>query len=100
MTLTLILFHALSTYSPAHAEVVLDEIKANLEDVQKKVEQAKKQIVDLESNDQKLKKNIQQLETALNKKLEEQKLAKETHNDYTQKLASTGSAKKEFDRSC
>lgn len=83
---------------PARADVLLDEIKVNLDDVAKKVDQAKKQINELEENDIKLKKNIQQLETALNKKLDEQKQAKEAHNDYSQKLAATGSARKEFDR--
>lgn len=83
---------------PVFADVLLDEIKVNLDDVAKKVDQAKKQIRDLEDNDAKLKKNIQQLETALNKKLDEQKQAKEAHNEYSQKLASTSSARKEFDR--
>jgi chromosome segregation ATPase len=83
----------------AHADVLLDEIKVNLDDALKKVEQAKKQISELESNDEKLKKNIQELESALNKKLDEQKQAKETFNDYGQKLGATGSAKKEFERS-
>lgn len=89
---------ALILIQPAHADVLLDEIKVNLDDVSKKVDQAKKQINELEENDLKLKKNIQQLETALNKKLDEQKQAKEAHNDYSQKLAATGSARKEFDR--
>ncbi len=84
---------------PAQAEVVLDEIKANLEDAQKKVETARKQIVELEENDHKLKENLQELETDLNKKLEEQREAKETFNDYAQKLSATGSARKEFERS-
>lgn len=83
----------------AMADVVLDEIKANLDDAQRKVEQARKQIQDLDENDVKLKKNIQSLESALNKKLEEQKQAKDTFNDYAQKLNATGAAKKEFDRS-
>lgn len=91
----LILLTALTAQS---ADVLLDEIKANLDDAQKKVEQAKKQINELEENDLKLKKNIGSLETALNKKLDEQKQAKETFNDYNQKLAATGSARKEFDR--
>lgn len=86
--------------TPAHAaDVLLDEIRTNLEDAQKKVEQARRQIQDLEENDLKLKKNIQEIDTALNKKLEEQKQAKETFNDYNQKLAATGNAKKEFERS-
>lgn len=83
----------------AHAEVLLDEIKTNLEDAQKKVEAARKQILELEENDIKLKKNIQEVDTALNKKLDEQKQAKETFNDYSQKLQGTGTAKKEFERS-
>ncbi|MCO5144434.1 MAG: hypothetical protein M9962_15250 [Oligoflexia bacterium] len=83
----------------ARADVLLDEIRVNLEDALKKVEQAKKQIGSLEENDDKLKKNIDELDSALNKKLQEQKQAKETHNDYTQKLSATSSAKKEFDRS-
>lgn len=95
-TLALSTFFACAT---AQADIVLDEIKVNLEDVAKKVDQAKKQISDLEQNDLKLKKNIQQLETALNKKLDEQKQGKESHNDYSQKLAATVSARKEFDRS-
>jgi chromosome segregation ATPase len=81
------------------ANVLLDEIKTNLDDSQQKVEQARKQITELEANDDKLKKNLQQLETALNKKLDEQKQAKETHNDYSQKLTATGTARKEFERS-
>lgn len=86
--------------SRAHAaDVLLDEIRTNLEDAQKKVDQARKQIQELEENDLKLKKNIQEIDTALNKKLDEQKRAKETFNDYNQKLAATGSAKKEFERS-
>lgn len=92
----LVLLTALTAHS---ADVLLDEIKANLDDAQKKVEQAKKQISDLEENDGKLKKNISQLDAALNKKLEEQKQAKETFNDYNQKLTATGNARKEFDRS-
>jgi chromosome segregation ATPase len=91
----LILVTALTAHS---ADVLLDEIKTNLDDAQKKVEQAKKQIGELEENDGKLKKNITELETALNKKLGEQKQAKETFNDYNQKLSATGSARKEFDR--
>lgn len=83
----------------ANAEVLLDEIRINLEDALKKVEQAKKQIGSLEENDDRLKKNIGELDSALNKKLQEQKQAKETYNDYAQKLSATGSAKKEFDRS-
>lgn len=83
----------------ARGELLLDEIKTNLDDAQKKVEQAKKQISELEDNDAKLKKNLQGIETALNKKLDEQKAAKETYNDYNQKLGLTGSARKEFDRS-
>ena len=35
----------------------------------------------------------------MNKKLDEQKAAKETYNDYNQKLTLAGSARKEFDRS-
>src|SRR5690606_22150930 len=66
---------------------------------QKKVEQARSEIGKLEENDLKLKKNIQELETALNKKLDEQKQAKETFNDYSQKLGATGTARKEFERS-
>lgn len=84
---------------PARAEVLLDEIKVNLDDSQKKVEQAKATISELEENDVKLKKNLGELEGALNKKLDEQKQAKETFNDYHQKLGATGSAKKEFERS-
>src|SRR5690606_31113716 len=61
--------------------------------------EAKKQIGELESNDSKLKKNIATLEEALDKKLGEQKQAKETFNDYNQKLSATGTARKEFDRS-
>lgn len=80
------------------ADVLLEEIKANLDDAQKKVEQAKKQINELEDNDSKLKKNISEVDAALTKKLDEQKQAKETYNDYSQKLAATGSARKEFDR--
>lgn len=91
----LVLVAALTAHS---ADVLLEEIKTNLDDAQKKVEQAKKQIGELEENDGKLKKNIGALEGALNKKLEEQKQAKETFNDYNQKLAATGSARKEFDR--
>ncbi|MGE3263439.1 MAG: hypothetical protein AB7K68_16800 [Bacteriovoracia bacterium] len=91
----LVLVAALTAHS---ADVLLEEIKTNLDDAQKKVEQAKKQIGELEENDGKLKKNIGALESALNKKLEEQKQAKETFNDYSQKLAATGSARKEFDR--
>jgi|GEM_PF-6516055 len=83
----------------AHAEVLLDEIKANLDDAQKKVETARKQIADLEENDAKLKKNLTGIEGALNKKTEEQKGAKETYNDYNSKLTQTGGARKEFDRS-
>jgi chromosome segregation ATPase len=85
--------------SVAHADVLLDEIKVNLDDAQKKVEQARTEIGKLEENDGKLKKNIQELETALNKKLDEQKQAKETFNDYSQKLGATGNARKEFERS-
>lgn len=85
--------------APVHADVLLDEIRVNLEDAQKKVEQARRQIQVLEENDLKLKKNIQELDTALNKKLEEQRQAKETFNDYNQKLVGTGNAKKEFERS-
>lgn len=80
------------------AEVLLDEIKTNLEDAQKKVEAARKQIADLEENDLKLKKNLASIEAALNKKVDEQKGAKETYNDYQNKLTQTGSARKEFDR--
>lgn len=83
----------------AHAEVLLDEIKTNLEDAQKKVEAARKQILELEENDIKLKKNIQEVDGTLNKKLDEQKQAKETFNDYSSKLQGTGTAKKEFERS-
>lgn len=91
---------ALSLLSPVavHAEVLLDEIKTNLEDAQKKVEAAKKQIAELEENDLKLKKNLTSIEGALNKKVDEQKGAKETYNDYQNKLTQTGSARKEFDR--
>lgn len=81
------------------AEVLLDEIKTNLDDAQKKVDQARKQIGELEDNDAKLKKNLNEIESALNKKLEEQKGAKETFNDYNAKLSQTNNAKKEFDRS-
>jgi chromosome segregation ATPase len=89
----------LALSAPAQADVLLDEIKVNLDDAQKKVEQARDQIEDLEENDLKLKKNIEQLDTALNKKVVEQKQAKETFNDYNQKLGATGSARKEFERS-
>lgn len=91
---------ALTLISPAavHAEVLLDEIKTNLDDAQKKVEAAKKQIADLEENDLNLKKNLASIESALNKKTEEQKGAKDTYNDYQNKLTQTGSARKEFDR--
>ena len=97
MTLAYVLSLALAIAAQS-ADVVLEEIKANLDDAQKKVEQAKKQINELEGNDTKLKKNIGELEGSLNKKLDEQKQAKETFNDYNQKLAATGSARKEFDR--
>lgn len=93
------LFVLMFLSASAFADVVLDEIKANLEDAQKKVEQARKQIATLEENDGKLKKNIQELESALNKKVEEQRQAKETYNDYARKLSATGTAKKEFERS-
>lgn len=83
----------------AQAEVILDEIKTNLEDAQKKVETARSQIADLEDNDAKLKKNLNGIEGALNKKLDEQKGAKETYNDYNSKLQQTVGARKEFDRS-
>ncbi len=83
----------------AHAELLLDEIKTNLDDAQKKVETARKQILDLEENDTKLKKNLGSIEATLNKKLDEQKGAKETYNDYNSKLTQTGGARKEFDRS-
>lgn len=83
----------------AHGEVLLDEIKVNLDDAQKKVEEARKQISELEDNDGKLKKNLETLESALDKKLSEQKQAKETFNDYNQKLGATSSARKEFERS-
>lgn len=99
MKFTLLALVFIAITMPARADVLLDEIKVNLDDVAKKVEQAKKQIGELEENDTKLKKNIQQLETALNKKVDEQKQAKESFNDYSQKLAATGSARKEFDRS-
>ena len=81
------------------ADVVLDEIRANLDDAQKKVDLARKQIVELEDNDSKLKKNIEQVEKALNKKLDEQKSTKETFTDYSQKINQTTQARKEFDRS-
>jgi len=83
----------------AQAELILEEIKTNLDDAQKKVETARKQIADLEENDGKLKKNVTGIEAALNKKLEEQKGAKETYADYSSKLQQTGGARKEFDRS-
>ncbi len=83
----------------AHAEVLLDEIKTNLDDAQKKVETARKEIAGLEENDAKLKKNLAGIEAALNKKVDEQKGAKETYNDYNSKLTQTGGARKEFDRS-
>ncbi len=81
------------------AEVLLEEIKTNLDDAQKKVEQARKQISELEDHGAKLKKNIQGIERELNKKLDAQKGAKETYNDYVSKLGQTGAARKEFDRS-
>jgi chromosome segregation ATPase len=83
----------------AHGEVLLDEIRTNLDDAKVKVESARKQIVELEDNDLKLKKNIQEVDSSLSKKLEEQKQAKDTYTDYSQKLVGTGSAKKEFERS-
>jgi chromosome segregation ATPase len=83
----------------AHSEVLLDEIKTNLDDAQKKVEQAQSEISRLEDNDESLKGNIQELDGALGKKLDEQRQAKETYNDYSQKLTATGSARKEFERS-
>jgi chromosome segregation ATPase len=83
----------------ASGNVLLNEIKVNLDDAQQKVSDARKQIQELEQNDDKLKKNIQQLETALNKKVDEQKRARETFNDYNQKLSATGTARKEFERS-
>ncbi len=91
---------ALSLLAPTavRAEILLDEIKHNLDDAQKKVEAAKKQIAELEENDIKLKKNLGSIESALNKKVEEQKGAKETYNEYQNKLTQTGSARKEFDR--
>lgn len=85
--------------APAQADVLLDEIKVNLDDAQKKVEQARTQIAELEENDIKLKKNIEQLDSALSKKVDEQKQAKDTFNDYNQKLGATGNARKEFERS-
>ena len=95
MKTTFFLFLLLS--ATVRADVVLDELKVNLTDAQKKVEQAKGQISDLEENDTKLKKNIQSLNTALDKKISEQKQAKDILNEYTQKIASTSSAKKEFE---
>jgi chromosome segregation ATPase len=83
----------------ASGNVLLNEIKVNLDDAQQKVSDARKQIQELEQNDDKLKKNIQQLETALNKKVDEQKRARETFNDYNQKLSATGTAREEFERS-
>lgn len=83
----------------ARGEVVLDEIKTNLDEAQKKVETARKQIAELEANDLTLKKNIQELNSALNKKLDEQKDVTDTYNDYQQKLGSTANAKKEFEKS-
>lgn len=85
--------------SAAQAEVLLDEIKTNLDDAQKKVETARKEIASLEENDAKLKKNLTGIEAALSKKQDEQKGAKETYNDYAAKLTQTGGARKEFDRS-
>ncbi|MGZ3649661.1 MAG: hypothetical protein ACXVB9_07265 [Bdellovibrionota bacterium] len=95
----LLLSLILIPFTAHSAEVVLDEIKTNLDDAQKKVELARKQISDLEENDAKLKKNLEGIEGALNKKVDEQKNAKETYNDYAQKLTQTGTARKEFDRS-
>jgi chromosome segregation ATPase len=89
----------LLTALPVHADVVLDEIKANLEDAQKKVETAKNQIETLQENDGKLKENLEELEGELNKKLSEQRQAKETHADYSGKLTATSNARREFDRS-
>jgi len=94
-----LLLTILIPFTAHSAEVVLDEIKTNLDDAQKKVEVARKQISDLEENDAKLKKNLEGIESALNKKNDEQKAAKETYSDYTQKLTQTGAARKEFDRS-
>lgn len=93
LLMTFISFNAFS------AEVLLEEIKANLNDAQQKVEQAHKQISELEENDSKLKKNLESIESALNTKLTEQKGAKETFLDYNNKLSQTGSARKEFERS-
>mgnify|MGYP003352986011 CR=1 FL=1 len=47
-------------------EVLLDEIKTNLDDAQKKVTQARKQISEPEENDSKLKKNLEAVEKVLN----------------------------------
>lgn len=84
---------------PAHAEVLLDEIRTNLDDAKAKVEAARKQIGELEENDVKLKKNIGEVDSALGKKLGEQKQAKETFTDYNGKLTGTSTAKKEFEKS-
>src|SRR5262245_44781008 len=94
-----LLLTILVPFTAHSAELLLTEIKTNLDDAQKKVEQARKQISEIDENDAKLTKNLEGIEGALNKKLDEQKEAKETYGDYSQKLTQTGSARKEFERS-
>lgn len=83
---------------PAFADVVLDEIKTNLDDALKKVESGKKQITELEENHEKIKENITSLEKNIQKKKVEQKEAMETLADYNQKLSATNSARREFEK--
>ncbi len=69
--------------------MILEEIKVNLEDAQKKLDSAKKQIADLEENEGKIKSNLESLNKSLGKKKNEQKDAEETLADYNQKLGAT-----------
>jgi len=89
----------LITQSALSADIVLDEIKSNLEESSKKIEAAKKQISSLEENSLNYKKNIETLGKSLGEKKSERKEAMETLADYNQKLGATSLAKREFEKS-
>lgn len=94
----LITILALLLLSPAAvADNVIDEIKNNLDEAQKKVENAQGQIADLEDNNKKLAQNISEIERALAKKGDERKEARDVLTDYHQKLNGASAARKDFD---
>jgi septal ring factor EnvC (AmiA/AmiB activator) len=83
----------------AASDPVLDEIKANLNETKKKIEEGKNQISILEENEKKLQSNIESLDKSLAKKQSELNEVKGNLDDYSQKLNAASQAKRDFNQS-